>query len=51
MESNENTKTFVDAYVKRFGETPSYTAATYGAIKYGLVPSIEKVGTLNPTRS
>ncbi len=48
VESNENTKAFVDAYVKRFGETPTYTSATYGAIKYGLVPSIEKVGTLDP---
>ncbi len=48
VESNENTKAFMDAYVKRFGETPTYTAATYGAIKYGLVPSIQKVGTLDP---
>jgi len=48
VENNENTKTFVEGYVKRFGETPAYTAATYGAIKYGLVPSIEKVGTLDP---
>jgi len=48
VENNENTKAFVEGYVKRFGETPAYTAATYGAIKYGLVPSIEKVGTLDP---
>ncbi|OGP80809.1 MAG: ABC transporter substrate-binding protein [Deltaproteobacteria bacterium RBG_16_54_11] len=48
VESNENTKAFVEGYIKRFGETPAYTAATYGAIKYGLVPSIEKVGSLNP---
>ncbi len=48
VESNENTKAFVEGYIKRFGETPAYTAATYGAIKYGLVPSIEKVGTLDP---
>jgi branched-chain amino acid transport system substrate-binding protein len=48
VESNENTKAFVEGYIKRFGETPAYTAATYGAIKYGLVPSIEKIGSLNP---
>jgi len=50
VENNENTKAFMDAYVKRFGETPTYTAATYGAIRYGLVPSIEKVGTLDPDK-
>jgi branched-chain amino acid transport system substrate-binding protein len=50
VENNENTKAFVEGYVKRFGETPAYTAATYGAIKYGLVPSIEKVGTLDPDK-
>jgi branched-chain amino acid transport system substrate-binding protein len=50
VESNENTKPFVEAYVKRFGGTPTYTAATYGAIRYGLVPSIEKVGTLDPDK-
>jgi branched-chain amino acid transport system substrate-binding protein len=48
VESNENTKAFVDGYVKRFGETPTYTSATYGAIRYDLVPSIEKTGTLDP---
>ena len=48
VESNENTKAFVEGYYKRYGETPTYTAATYGAIRYGLVPSIEKVGTLDP---
>jgi branched-chain amino acid transport system substrate-binding protein len=50
VESNENTKAFVEGYVKRFGETPAYTAATYGAIRYALVPSIEKVGTLDPDK-
>jgi branched-chain amino acid transport system substrate-binding protein len=48
VENNENTKAFVEGYYKRFGETPTYTAATYGAIRYGLVPSIEKTGTLDP---
>ncbi|HEX9949708.1 MAG TPA: ABC transporter substrate-binding protein, partial [Thermodesulfobacteriota bacterium] len=28
VESNENTKAFVEGYIKRFGETPAYTAAT-----------------------
>jgi branched-chain amino acid transport system substrate-binding protein len=50
VEINENTKAFVDGYIKRFGETPTYTSATYGAIKYGLVPSIEKTGTLDPEK-
>ncbi len=48
VESNENTRAFVEGYYKRFGETPNYTASTYSAIVYGLVPSIEHVGTLDP---
>ncbi|MBN1847193.1 MAG: ABC transporter substrate-binding protein [Deltaproteobacteria bacterium] len=47
VEQNENTKAFVDAYVKRFGETPTYTAGTYDAILFALAPSIEEAGTLN----
>jgi branched-chain amino acid transport system substrate-binding protein len=47
MEQNELTKPFVDGYVKRFGETPAYTADTYAAIVYTLAPAIEKVGTLD----
>jgi branched-chain amino acid transport system substrate-binding protein len=47
VESNENTKTFVDGYIKRFGETPPYTADTYSAIVYTLVPVIEQLGTLD----
>jgi branched-chain amino acid transport system substrate-binding protein len=47
VEFNELTKPFVDTYIKRFGETPTYTADTYAAIKYTLVPAIEKTGTLN----
>jgi branched-chain amino acid transport system substrate-binding protein len=50
VENNENTKAFLDAYFKRFGETPTYSSATYGAIRYGLVPSIEKVGSLDPDK-
>jgi len=48
VESNENTKAFVEGYMKRFGETPTYTSATYGAIYYGLVPAIEQTRTLDP---
>ena len=47
VEYNELTKPFVDTYVKRFGETPTYNADTYAAIKYTLVPAIEKLGTLD----
>jgi branched-chain amino acid transport system substrate-binding protein len=50
VEYNELTKPFVDAYVKRFGETPTYTADTYSAIMYGLAPAIEKTGTLDPDK-
>jgi branched-chain amino acid transport system substrate-binding protein len=47
VEYNELTAPFVDTYVKKFGETPTYTSDTYSAIKYTLVPAIEKTGTLN----
>jgi branched-chain amino acid transport system substrate-binding protein len=47
VEYNELTAPFIDTYVKRFGETPTYTADTYSAIKYTIVPAIEKVGSLN----
>jgi branched-chain amino acid transport system substrate-binding protein len=47
VEYNELTAPFVETYFKRFGETPTYTADTYGAIKHGLVPAIEKVGNLD----
>ena len=50
VESNENTKAFVEGYVKRFGETPTYTAGTYDAIFYALAPAIEKTGTLKPDK-
>jgi branched-chain amino acid transport system substrate-binding protein len=50
VEYNELTKPFMDTYVKRFNETPTYTADTYSAIVYGLVPSIEAVGTLDPDK-
>ena len=50
VETNELTKPFVDGYVKRFGETPTYTSDTYAAIKYALVPTIEEAGTLKPDK-
>jgi branched-chain amino acid transport system substrate-binding protein len=50
LEFNELTKPFVDAYVKRFGETPTYTADTYSVIKYMIVPAIEQGGTLDPDK-
>jgi branched-chain amino acid transport system substrate-binding protein len=50
VEYNELTKPFVDGYVKRFGETPAYTADTYAAIVYGLAPTIEQAGTLDPDK-
>jgi len=47
VESNELTKAFVDGYVKRFGETPTYNSDTYSAIVHGLAPTIEQAGTLD----
>jgi len=50
VEVNELTKPFVDGYIKKFGETPTYTADTYSAIKYSIVPAIEMTGTLDADR-
>ncbi len=47
VEQNELTTPFVEGYLKRFGEVPTYTADTYAAITYGLKPSIEEAGTLD----
>jgi len=47
VEVNELTPRFVNIYIKRFGETPTYTADTYAAIIYGLAPTIEEAGTLD----
>jgi branched-chain amino acid transport system substrate-binding protein len=47
VEQNELTKPFVETYIKRFGEVPTYNADTYSAIIYGLAPSIEEAGSLN----
>jgi branched-chain amino acid transport system substrate-binding protein len=47
VEYNELTKPFITTYVKKYGETPTYTADTYSAIVYSLLPAIEKSGTLD----
>ena len=47
VEYNELTKPFVDTYITRFGEVPTFTADTYSAIIYYLVPTIEQAGTLD----
>jgi branched-chain amino acid transport system substrate-binding protein len=50
VEVNELTRPFLDAYEKKFGEQPTYTADTYSAIKYTIVPAIEMTGTLDADR-
>jgi branched-chain amino acid transport system substrate-binding protein len=50
QEYNELTAPFVEGYVKRFGETPSYTADTYTVIVYTLARAIEQAGTLDPDK-
>ncbi|MBE0559076.1 MAG: ABC transporter substrate-binding protein, partial [Proteobacteria bacterium] len=47
VEYNEKTKPFMDEYIRRFGEVPTYTAATYDAIIEALAPSIEALGSLD----
>ena len=47
VEVNQLTKPFMDKYIKRFGEVPTYTADTYTAIKYSIAPAIETAGTLD----
>ncbi len=47
VEYNELTAPFVEGYIKKFGEVPTYNADTYAAIKYTIVPAIEKTGTLD----
>jgi len=50
VECNELTKPFVEGYLKRFGEMPTYTAGTYESIKMSLVDTIEMIGTLDPDK-
>ena len=40
------TKPFVDAFIEKYGELPTYTAATYDVV-LGFVEDIEKAGTLD----
>ena len=47
VEYNALTKPYMDKYIKRFNETPTYTADTYSQILDALVPSIEAVGSLD----
>jgi len=47
VEFNELTKPFVDTYIERYGEVPTYTSDTYTAIVYNLAPAIEQAGTLD----
>ena len=41
------TAPFMNRYIERFGETPTYTAGTYDAIIYALAPVIEEAETLD----
>ena len=50
VKRNKLEQPFVGGYIERFGEVPTYTADTYAAIKYTLVPTIEKAGTLDPDK-
>jgi branched-chain amino acid transport system substrate-binding protein len=44
---NDLTQPFIEKYIKRFGGTPEYTAATYDAIKFSLGKAIEETGTID----
>ena len=46
VEYNELTKPFVEGYIKRFGEVPTYTADTHAAILM-LAESIKRAGSLD----
>jgi len=44
---NELTDPFIEKYISRFGELPTYTAVTYDAIKSTLGEAIEEAGTMD----
>jgi branched-chain amino acid transport system substrate-binding protein len=44
---NELTGPFIEEYIKRYGGTPEYTAATYDAIKFALGKAVEETGTID----
>jgi branched-chain amino acid transport system substrate-binding protein len=50
VEVDELTRPFMEKYKQRFGEQPTYTADTYAAIRYNIVPVIEMSGTLDADR-
>jgi len=43
---NDLTLPFIEKYISRFGELPTYTAVTYDAIKYTLGEAIAETGTI-----
>ena len=47
IERNELDRPYREAFRKRYGRLPTYTAATHTAIKYTLVPVIEQIGSLD----
>jgi branched-chain amino acid transport system substrate-binding protein len=50
VERNELEKPYVEGYIKKFGEMPTYTAGTGEAILYALAPTIEQAATLDPDK-
>jgi branched-chain amino acid transport system substrate-binding protein len=44
---NEITQPFIEKYIKKFGEMPEYTAATYDGITFTLGKAIEETGTID----
>ena len=50
VEINDLTTPFITSYIAKYGETPTYTADTYSAIKHSLVPAIEEAGSLDPEK-
>jgi branched-chain amino acid transport system substrate-binding protein len=44
---NELTQPFMEKYIKKFGEVPEYTAATYDAITFTLGKAMEEAGTID----
>ena len=44
---NELTLPFIEKYISRFGELPTYTAVTYDAVKSTLGEAIEEAGTMD----
>jgi branched-chain amino acid transport system substrate-binding protein len=44
---NEITQPFIEKYIKKFGEMPDYTAATYDGIYFTLGKAIEEAGTID----